>query len=399
MGSAGLATRQRYADLRQLAPPRAFRVLAGSRVRDGRRVVLVTAGPEADPPAAREALLKLADAHSRIAHPAVPRTSAVDLGPAPSVELDVPAVAGGFEVVALLARAGVKIPYAAGDAFVVGVREALQAAHGTRGGPFCLGRLSIGNVLFDSSGHASVLGFGANVITDDEHGRADPRVRYFEAAERLGQGPPSPMTDYVALLQLARSVLTHVALPGPLARIVEGRPRPTERALLEALRWVEARVIHEAPGMRAALPEALHAAQRIRRFLGVTLDREGFARTVAERLASPDEALDGAVVVVAADGAWIERSGQPRRRVGPAQRRLLCALFDRHALGDATALSTWELLELGWPGEQPTYEVGMNRVHATLSRLRRLGLDDAIERWDDGYRLAPTASVRRARGA
>lgn len=387
--------------MRPLGEPRAFRLLAARRVRDGRRVLLVRRGPGADLDASRAALARLAHAHARISHPAVPRTSAAHLdAPDPEVELDFPAVTEGFDIVARLASTSTRFPYAAGDAFVVGLREAMQAAHAAPGGPFCLGRLAIGNVVFDAAGRAALIGFGANVVTDDERGRADPRVRFFHAPELIAGAPPTPMTDFVALLQLARSVLPHVELPAALERVVHGRSGPAERALVALLRWVESRVIHEAPALRVGLREAVAAGSHIRRMLGVELDREGFPRVVRGLLAAGLEPqAEDADVLLAPDYAWIEPRGGPRRRLGAGPRRILATLHDRLALGDPAAWTTWELFEIGWPGEEPSYEVGVNRVHAALSRMRKLGLGDALERHDDGYRLAPGASVLRLRSA
>jgi hypothetical protein len=56
----------------------------------------------------------------------------------------------------------------------------------------------------------------------------------------------------------------------------------------------------------------------------------------------------------------------------------------------------WELFEAGWPGERPIREAGANRVYVTLARLRQLGLRDVVERFEDGYRIAPQAVIRLA---
>ncbi|MCB9604120.1 MAG: hypothetical protein H6720_27675 [Sandaracinus sp.] len=376
-------------DVRVLATPRAFRLVAARRGGEAR--LIVRPGPGADVQAARVRLARLAKAHGAIVHPAVPRTVAVSLeAEVPSVELACAAEADGFTVIGLLEEAGRRIPYPAGDAFIVGLREALEAAHSAG---WVLGRISLGNVFFDARGRASLVGFGANVVAEDEHGRADPRVRFFEAPELIAGAPATPMTDYVALLMLTRSVLPHVALPPALERVMHGRSGLAERALIELLRWVESRVIHEAPALRVGLSEALRNAQRIRRLLGVQLDREGFPRLVEELLLR--EATGD--LVVAADASWVQ-TADGRRRLGAAQRRIVGALCDRHALGNTTPWTTWELFELAWPGESPEAEVAVNRVHAAVSRLRKLGLGETLERFDDGYRLAPTATVVRGRG-
>ncbi len=53
-------------------------------------------------------------------------------------------------------------------------------------------------------------------------------------------------------------------------------------------------------------------------------------------------------------------------------------------------------MELGWPDERVEHEAGLNRVYVTMNRLRRQLPDGALQRFDDGYRLAPEVTVRRA---
>ena len=69
------------------------------------------------------------------------------------------------------------------------------------------------------------------------------------------------------------------------------------------------------------------------------------------------------------------------------------ALVHAHQAGAGAALTMWDLLEAGWPGERPVQAAGANRVYVSLSRLRQLGLRDLIERYEDGYRIAPGAVV------
>ncbi|MEZ4248194.1 MAG: hypothetical protein R3B99_08155 [Polyangiales bacterium] len=170
-------------DVRVLATPRAFRLVAARRGGEAR--LIVRPGPGVDVEAARRRLARLAEAHRLIAHPAVPRTVAVALdGVLPSVELACAAEADGFAVIGLfLRRGGRRIPYPAG-AFIVGLREALEAAHAAG---WVLGRISLGQC-------PSTRGGGPRWWVSGERGRggrawrADPRVRFFEAPEPGSRG-------------------------------------------------------------------------------------------------------------------------------------------------------------------------------------------------------------------
>jgi len=47
----------------------------------------------------------------------------------------------------------------------------------------------------------------------------------------------------------------------------------------------------------------------------------------------------------------------------------------------------------GWPGETIQYDAALNRIYQAISRLRKLGLRDAIEAHEGGYRIQPGMNV------
>jgi hypothetical protein len=150
--------------------------------------------------------------------------------------------------------------------------------------------------------------------------------------------------------------------------------------------------------------EAVEIADRIRALNGTTLDDAGHAAHVARllgetELPAPAEGTIRAApraLVLGPELRWVASPRGPQQRVGSALRRILEGLVQRHEERPGEALGVWELCELGWPGEQPVYEAGANRVYVALNRLRNLGLRELIERHDGGYRLAPDTVVTRS---
>jgi hypothetical protein len=203
------------------------------------------------------------------------------------------------------------------------------------------------------------------------------------------------MGDYVALVLFMRTLMPYVDISDAVGRIMRGELGPSDAELLDCLRWVEQRVLGELPALRANMEEAIEVADRIRDCAGARPEPEAFEAHVAALLQRAG-ARTGAepTLTLGKDAAWVEGSDGERRRLGRAQRRILLALVERQKAGSNEPVTMWELLEAGWPGEQPSFEVGANRVYVALTRLRQFGLREVIERFEDGYRLAPRAAVR-----
>ena len=53
-----------------------------------------------------------------------------------------------------------------------------------------------------------------------------------------------------------------------------------------------------------------------------------------------------------------------------------------------------DLVDVGWPGEQPPEAAGLLRVYTVIRRLRSAGLFDLLVTVDDGYRLDARAIIR-----
>ena len=129
-------------------------------------------------------------------------------------------------------------------------------------------------------------------------------------------------------------------------------------------------------------------------------DVEGFAEWMSHAIAgtsAPPARLGAAAaprILLGPAAEWLESDGT-RHPLGSRRplRRLLAALADARRDHPGAALSTEQLLRAGWPGENPTADAGSNRVYVAIAALRKLGLGDALQRWESGYRLDPAARI------
>lgn len=74
-------------------------------------------------------------------------------------------------------------------------------------------------------------------------------------------------------------------------------------------------------------------------------------------------------------------------------RRIFHALVESHRLSPCRAMSVDEVFRAGWGDEVATEQAKAGRVYSGISRLRRLGLDEVIERTAAGYFLEPRCCV------
>lgn len=405
LGEASIL-RGRYTDPLPIRSRGAFQLLSAKRASDGRRCVVVLPGRTADPARVAEALAEVARAHATIDHPGVPRVTAREtIEGTPTLELACDAVIDAMELLRLLADHERLVPYEAADGFIVGLRKILQAAHASRdpatGKGVCLGRISLGNVLLGPDGTSYLLGFGRNFPIEKETGVIDGTSVHFQAPELSVGAAPSPMGDYVALLLLSRSLLPHIGLPPRIQALFRGGQRMADLPLVEAIQWVDRRVLSAHPGVRPTMEESIAAADRLRSILGAKPDEEGFAALVSSLLKQHDEPVSAVgqlapqtrTLTLGPDATWAAGPDGARCRLNGPLRRLLVALVRHHATRGGEVLTVWDLLDVGWPGERPLPDAGANRVYVTLTRLRALGLRDVIERFDEGYRLAPETRV------
>ncbi|MGE0784411.1 MAG: tetratricopeptide repeat protein [Sandaracinaceae bacterium] len=134
----------------------------------------------------------------------------------------------------------------------------------------------------------------------------------------------------------------------------------------------------------AALSDGLEDAQR----RGRSFALRQVARLLEARLARVEhEALPPLTLEPEGETARVG-DGEPillARR--PRLRNVLHALVREHRREPGAWVSVDAIFELGWPGERAIAHAAKNRVHVTLSRLRKLGLDAVLESGPEGARL------------
>ncbi len=388
-----------------------FHLVACKHIADDRPVTVLFAPKPHDRRLAREALSAVAQAHRAIRSELVPPVycEGESKDGTAYVAFDFPATVDGTEFARLLGDSRIRLPYPVADTLGTTVREAVQAGHATvkpkSNDVFCLGGMTNGNLLFAPDGRLAMIGFGHNVAMRDERGFVEAVEAVFSAPEVATGASPTPMSDYVSVLMWVRSYLLYVDILPMVARVIAGTFSPGDDELLTHMRYFETEVINTPAALRPPMPLAIQRSERIRELLDVTLDRPGLVETIRgllERHGELDDlpsassharAVGSDMMRVATDGSWIETEPGVRQALGRTQRRITLALCRAHQASPGVGLDVWSLVDAGWPGEKPVYEAAMNRVYVTMSRLRKAGLERAIERFDDGYRLRPSIRI------
>ena len=103
---------------------------------------------------------------------------------------------------------------------------------------------------------------------------------------------------------------------------------------------------------------------------------------------------------VGEDLAWVQVDSSPtldlqRRRV---PQRLIRCLLQARERSTVDVVPTDSLLSAAWPNDKASRASLENRLWATLSKLRRAGLDGVIERIEGGYRIHPEVKVEQSTG-
>jgi len=103
-------------------------------------------------------------------------------------------------------------------------------------------------------------------------------------------------------------------------------------------------------------------------------------------------------LVVAVDGSWFRPPASAAVRVGRAgpQRRIVNRLARSRIRQPGRPVSLDALVRAGWPDESILAGAAKNRLHVTIARLRKTGLEGLLLREADGYLLDPDVPVRVA---
>lgn len=218
----------------------------------------------------------------------------------------------------------------------------------------------------------------------------------FQAPEVLAGEVATPIADYVAILIAARSLTSFCDISEITKRVLSAAVSPRNVELYETVRFFESRFISEPPAFRPPMEVGIQKSERLREILGTSLDPEGLTRTIADLLDERPPVEEAGRVTIAGDGSTLVLPSGTKHTLGRAHRQILRLLLQAHRANPERRLDVWELLEAGWPGEDPIPEAGTNRVYVALARLRQQGLRDVIEHNEGGYRLRPGGPFRIA---
>jgi hypothetical protein len=388
----------RYRTSVSLSEGRHFELLTVVRASDREAGVVVRPGAESRPALALRRLTLLAEAHGAIDHPLVPRLAHLHTDPdAPFVELAADVATDARGLVRSLADQRIRLPYAQSLVLVDAVLDAMESAH--RAG-FVLGRLALEDVWLSPDGQPSVIGWGAHVTLERDDGSVDASLAPLEPPEVAAGAPITASHDFVVALLFARALAPLVQPPAAFARVLAGNPRPGDEAAVAMLTELDRRFLAQHAS-RPSFAEGRQSLAAVRRALGEMPDPDGLSRTVAATLARSAEHDVNLLlpqdpteqnVVVESRGAWVDGL-DGRTSLGPSLRAILAHLLTLHRERPGATTTLWELLAVGWPGEQPIPEAGANRVYAAIRRLRRTGLAGVLEWHEGGYRIVPAARL------
>jgi tetratricopeptide (TPR) repeat protein len=179
------------------------------------------------------------------------------------------------------------------------------------------------------------------------------------------------------------------------------RERPTYEVLYGFLEYARARKAFRAGDEDAARASARAAWRRTNALSSAEGTHTPAAERVVTRLVEFLESKTdvGELPIVEPDDetrlrvdrdlSWFQIDDAARvdiRRRGAA-RRILGALAHKRVEAPGDAMTTQELVDVGWPDEVLVPESGARRIYMTISRMRDMGLEDVLETIDEGYRI------------
>lgn len=183
------------------------------------------------------------------------------------------------------------------------------------------------------------------------------------------------------------------------ARSTEGGP-PGPEGDVEEIRFAR-RVLAQMTSRRSPKPSAPPSAitpstSAVRGGVG---DPPSSRRTVHREGASDAGHHDrSAGLVVASDGSWVRTPAGDLAKLGAGRpiARVMHQLALERARHPGKPVPPEALVRAGWPGERVLPAAAKNRLHVTIARLRRVGLEGVLLHDDEGYFLDAKAGARLA---
>lgn len=245
--------------------------------------------------------------------------------------------------------------------------------------------LEIFRVIGDAHTEGLVYGYLGNVALE-QGAMSDAEEAYREARRRLAKAGDAG----AEAMCIAGAAVADVVS----GRIAVARASFTRAAKLVARDGRAAR--REAV---AILATTLGAADGARSSSAATDSEEvRFARRIVEAVGA--ERGSGATeLVIGHGGSWFHAPGADRPcELGrsSAAGRIVAQLASHRLRYPGQPVLFTTLVRAGWPDEAILAGAAKNRLHVTIARLRKNGLEGTLVRSDDGYLLDPARALRLA---
>lgn len=253
--------------------------------------------------------------------------------------------------------------------------------------------LEVFHVIGDAHTEGMVYGYLGNVALE-QGAMSDAEEAYREARRRLAKaGDVGAEAMCIAGAAVADVVSGRLAVArggfARAAKLVARDGRAARREAVAILATTLSATSAPSAARTASASEEVRFARRV-----VEQHRAAQVRNRARAAGSRTDEL-----VIAHDGSWFHAAGAEEAcelgRSGPAGR--IVAQLASHRLrypGRPVPFAT--LVRAGWPDEAILAGAAKNRLHVTIARLRKGGLEGTLVRGDEGYLLEPTRAVRLA---
>ena len=254
------------------------------------------------------------------------------------------------------------------------------------------GSLAAFRAIGDGHTEGMVLGYLGNIaleqgaLADAEASYRDARAKLAEVGDR---GSEAMVTGAAGLVDVALGRVASARESFVRAReLLEGDGRA---ARAEALAILASSLdsAAEDSGARDSAAEEVRFARRV--VAKVRTGRETHPRS------RPPTAPEK-ILVVDAEGRWLRTPAGAvvKLAAGGALRAIVRRLAHDRVRYPGRAITRGALVRAGWPGETILPAAAKNRLHVTIARLRRAGLEGILLHDDDGYFLDPALPARLA---
>lgn len=254
------------------------------------------------------------------------------------------------------------------------------------------GGLAAFRAIGDAHTEGIVLGYLGNIALE-QGALADAEASYRDARVRLGEvgdrGSEAMVTGAAGLVDVALGRMASARESFARAReLLEGDGRA---ARTEALKILASSL--DATGEEG---DACDSAAEEVRFARRVVAKVRTGREPRRRSRPP--AASERVLVVDTEGSWLRTPAGELVKLAPggALRAIVRRLAHDRVRYPGRAITLGALVRAGWPDEAILPAAAKNRLHVTIARLRRAGLEGILLHDDEGYFLDPSLPTRLA---